>query len=95
MPELRHRLVLAAQAGIVTVRPASAPLRLPRTGPGTITRGVDFDNAMQQLEQADARTVKLGTTPAFPALILTAPDGGSWRVMVEDNGQLRTTAVAR
>jgi hypothetical protein len=77
------------------IRPAALPLRLPRASPGSVPTTTAFDGAMQQLEQADVANVKQGTTPAFPAVILTSPSGASWRVLVADDGTLHTSAVPR
>jgi hypothetical protein len=78
----------------VSIRPVTPPLKLPRAA-GTVVRGTDYDAAMQLIERADAGNLKLGTTPALPALILTAADGSSWRLTVGTDGVLHTAAVAR
>lgn len=78
----------------MSVRPAAATLRLPRAG-ASVALGRDFDAAMEMLERADARNVKTETTPNLPAVILTASDGSSWRLVVDPGGALRTVAVPR
>jgi len=78
----------------MSVRPAAATLRLPRAG-ASVALGRDFDAAMEMLERADARNVKTETTPSLPAVILTASDGSSWRLVVDPGGALRTVAVPR
>jgi hypothetical protein len=78
-----------------TPRPAILPLKLPRAAPGSVPKASSFDDAMQQLERADAQNVKQGTTPNLPALILTAANGSSWRVNVSDDGTLYATLVGR
>jgi hypothetical protein len=67
-------------------------LALPRPSSDTVSAG-SFTAAMQKLEQADRRNAKLNSTPNFPAVILLAEDGSSWRVTVGTDGVLRTTAV--
>ena len=78
----------------MTVRPVASSLRLPRANIGVV-KASDFDNAMQMIERADAVDVKLGQTPTFPAVILVASDGSTWRLVVEPGGALATTPVAR
>jgi hypothetical protein len=78
----------------VSVRPAQTGARLPRAA-GHMPSTAEFNAAMQQIEQALNATVQQGTTPALPGLILTAADGSSWRVLVQPDGSLTTSAVSR
>jgi len=70
-------------------RPAMPSLRLPRAARGAPTPE-EFNNAMVQLERADSANLKTGTTPALPALVLTAADGSAWTVTVSATGVLST-----
>jgi hypothetical protein len=78
----------------MSLRPVLSVLRLPRSG-GAPPRATLWDATMEQLERADAANVKNGTTPALPGLILTAPDGSSWRVLVDAAGALSTERISR
>ncbi|HEV8502934.1 MAG TPA: hypothetical protein VGR63_15270 [Casimicrobiaceae bacterium] len=79
----------------MSVRPQLATLRLPRATGANGPRTAEFNAAMQQLEQGLAGVATQGGTPAFPAVILTAADGSSWRVLVQPDGTLTTSAVPR
>ena len=73
--------------------PHPTTLRLPRMG--SSSPAALWDQTMEQLERADARSVKTRETPTLPAVILIAADGSTWRVTVSAAGVLTTTAVPR
>lgn len=78
----------------MTVRPQLATLRLPRAV-GHMPSTAEFNAAMQQVEQGLDGVAQQNATPVFAAVILTASDGSSWRVVVEPDGSLTTSAVSR
>ena len=78
----------------MTLRPALSVLRLPRVSAARVDPG-SFNDAMQRIEAALTQSVKAGTTPSLPGLILTAADGSSWRLAVAPDGTLSTAPVPR
>lgn len=76
------------------MRPVPAnTVRLPRAE-GRVQPD-DFNSAMQLIEQMNNGTLKQGSTPTMPAVILLAADGSAWRLSVQPDGSLTTSAVPR
>lgn len=51
--------------------------------------------ARRAIEREFGKCVRRQEEPAFPSLLLIAPDGGVWRVTVDDAGVLSTEPVPR
>lgn len=73
------------------VRPPAAVVSLPRFS-GVLA---PLNGAMEQIERAFVGVLRGTGDVSVPAIILQAPDGGSWRVTVAADGQLQTDSVDR
>ena len=55
----------------------------------------DLEQRMAQVAQAINRKADVTSEPTYAAVVLLAPDGGAWRVTVDDTGALSTVSVPR
>jgi hypothetical protein len=55
----------------------------------------EWPRARPAIERELARTLRQIIESEFPALLLRAPDGSTWRVTVDDAGALTTVQVPR
>ena len=69
----------------MTGRAPSRPVSLPGNAAA----------AVRTVERELTMLVRRGEEALFPAVLLQAPDGSTWRVTVTDTGELVTSQVAR
>lgn len=62
-------------------------VHLPRL-PGNFPGADVINGAFTLLEAADAQNIKRNIEAAFPAILLQAPNGSTYRVSVDDTGAL-------
>lgn len=72
---------------------ATVVLRLPRVP--SQGNGFFINQAFTLLEGADTQNLKRGQELALPSVLLTSPNGGTWRLTVDNAGNLTLAQVAR